>query len=60
MVFAATSNNISVISWMQFYWWGKPEFPEKTTELQIHDKPYHMTPHSELDSNSQHQWGETG
>jgi hypothetical protein len=29
MVFEATSNNISVISWMQFYWWGKPEFPKK-------------------------------
>jgi hypothetical protein len=28
----------------QFYWWGKPEYPEKTTELQIPDKCYHMTP----------------
>jgi hypothetical protein len=60
MVFAATSNNISVISWMPVLLVGETEFPEKTTELQIPDKPYHMTPQPELDSNSQHQWGETG
>ena len=30
MVFNATFNNISAISW-QFYWWRKPEYPEKTT-----------------------------
>jgi hypothetical protein len=31
MVLNATFNNISVISHGgQFYWWGKPEYPEKT------------------------------
>jgi hypothetical protein len=29
MVFNAIFNNISVISWCQFYWWVNPEFPEK-------------------------------
>jgi hypothetical protein len=33
MVFNATFNNISVISWRQFYWWIKQEDPEKTTDL---------------------------
>jgi hypothetical protein len=32
-MFNATINNISVISWRQFYWWRKPEYPEKTTDL---------------------------
>jgi hypothetical protein len=28
----------------QFYWWMKPEYPEKTTDpQQINDKLYHIT-----------------
>jgi hypothetical protein len=27
----------------QFYWWKKPEYPEKTIDLpQVTDKPYHI------------------
>ena len=41
MMFNATFNNISVIC--QFYWWRKPECPEKTTDLpQVTDKLDHI------------------
>jgi hypothetical protein len=30
MLFNATFNNISVLSWRSVYWWGKPK---KTTDL---------------------------
>ena len=43
----------------QFYWWKKPETPEKTTNLpQVTDKSVtkYCTPHPDRDSNSQHQW----
>jgi len=43
----------------QFYWWMKPEYPEKTTDLpQFTDKLYHVMFYTlpEQDSNSQHQW----
>jgi len=37
------TNNISVISWNQFYWWWKPENLEKTTDLlQVTDQLNHM------------------
>ena len=46
MVFNATFNNISAISWPtggQFYWWRKPEGPEKSTDPpQGTDKLYHI------------------
>jgi hypothetical protein len=43
MVCKATFNNISVIHGGQFYWWRKPEDPEKTTDLsQVIDKLYHI------------------
>jgi hypothetical protein len=43
MVFNATFNNILAISWWSFYWWRKPEYPEKTTDLsQVTDKLDHI------------------
>ena len=42
MVFNATFNTISVISWRQFYWWRKTEYPEKTTDLsKVTDRENH-------------------
>ena len=44
MVFNTTFNNISVISWRSvLYWWRKPEYSGKTTDLsQVTDKPNHI------------------
>ena len=33
MVFNATFNNFQLYRGSQFYWWRKPEYPKKTTDL---------------------------
>jgi hypothetical protein len=43
MVFNATFNKISAISWRSVLFVGEPEYPVKTTELsQVTDKLYHI------------------
>jgi hypothetical protein len=43
MVFNATFNNFSVRLLDQFYWWRKPEYLEKTSDLsQVTDKLYYI------------------
>ena len=46
-VFNATFNNISVISWQSMYWWRKPEYQKKITDLQqVTDKLHRIRLHS--------------
>jgi hypothetical protein len=43
MMFNATFNNFQLYCGSQYYWWRKPEYPEKTPDLpQVIDKIYHM------------------
>jgi hypothetical protein len=43
MVFNATFNNISVLSWRSILLMGKPEYPEKIIDLlQVTDTLYHL------------------
>ena len=46
MVFNATFHNFKLYRGGHFYWWKKPEYPEKTTDLsQIIDKVHHIMLH---------------
>ena len=43
MVFNTTLKNIQLFRGSQFYWWRKPEYPEKSTDQpQVTDKLYHI------------------
>jgi hypothetical protein len=43
MVFNTSFNNIQLYRGGHFYWWRKPEDPEKSTDMpQVIDKLYHI------------------
>ena len=55
MVFNATSNNISIISWWSVLLARKPEDPEKTTDLsQVTDKLDHIMMYTSLCTGVEH------
>jgi hypothetical protein len=49
MVFNATFNNISAISWRSVYWWKKLEDPKKSSDMsQVTNNLYHNVVHLAL------------
>ena len=55
MAFNVTFNNISVISWRQFYWWRKSEYPEKNHRpVASHCQ---TLSHNIVMSTPRHEWG---
>ena len=55
MVFNATFNNISVISWRSVYWWRKSEYPEKPPTCRSHWQTLsHKVVHLTLDGIQTH------
>ena len=55
MIFSATFNNISVISWWSIYWWRKPQSCRKSLKI-VSYKVVWSTPRHERGSNSQLRW----
>jgi hypothetical protein len=52
MVFNATFNTISVISWLSVIWWRKPEYPEKTIDMSQGTDKWQTLSHNVVEYNS--------